>query len=257
MEASAAGLAAASGGEGDGEAQGQQQGQAEGGQGAAGEQGQQQAPGADAVQQFQELARGLADGQEQMRGDLQQFLDAQQIGTGDGEGDGADGEPQIDLSEFAAETDPAKAAERLQQIIDGAAKTQAQTLLAEQLGPVQQQVQEMRQQMEADQLIAKHPDLGEPETAKAVMGAVENFAKIMGQPELAKSVAFVELVYKAGRAEELARQQQEGAAAAPGAATLEGAGGASPGGTQQGADRAAQIAESWKGSSNVLAKLGS
>jgi hypothetical protein len=78
----------------------------------------------------------------------------------------------------------------------------------------------------------------------------------MGQPELAANTQFIRVTYLAGRAAQLA-QEQQGAAGAPGAATLEGAAGASPGGAAQGGpqETADSIKQAWSSGSDVLSKL--
>lgn len=256
MEASGAGLAAG------GDAGGQQQGQAAGGDGGgqqgagdAAQAGQQQTSEAT-IAQMAETLQGLAGTQEEMR----QFL-ATQAEAGAAAADAATQQQEqpkpADLSfldESSPQYDPEQAAARFDQVMREAAGSEAQRLMQEQLAPLQQQVADMRTEREADTLMGEFPELGKPEVAAEAMKTVELAAEQIGRPELAGNAQFVRYIYMAGRAAELA-QKQDGASGA-GVATLEGAGGASPGGADQGAEAAANaIGERWAGRTNVLAKL--
>lgn len=248
MEASGAGLAGGNAGDG----------QAQAGDAAAGGAGDAGAAAggtsADVVAQFGELAEGLRTGQFEMKEQMQTFLEANKIAPA-----AETQEANLpDLQSIADEPDPAKAAQALKEMVETAAERRAQQLVEEKVGPLQETVSGMQQQRDADMLIAEFPDLGKPEVAKEVMASAEDLAKLMGQPELAGNAAFVRQTFLAGRASQLAQEQQNGAAQAPGAATLEGANGASPGGAGQGATPQQQSEareKAWGGRQNVLSKL--
>ena len=242
MEASAAGLAATA--SGDGEGQQQQQG------GQPAENGA-QPQGQDAIAQMAQTLQGLSEGQEQMR----EFL----VGMGaQPEQPVEEQQPGADLS-FLDETspnyDPQQAAERLTQVMREQAGVATQAELAKALGPLQEQVSNMQRAQEADALVAEFPELGQPQTAEAVVKAAGQYAELMGMPELAANTQFIRVTYLAGRAAQLA--QEQGAAGAPQAATLEGAAGASPGCAGQGGpqETAESIRQAWSGGSDVLSKL--
>jgi hypothetical protein len=246
MEASAAGLAGAAPA---GDAGGGAPGQTPGGE-------QQQAPqGADAIAQMAETLQGLAGTQEEMRQFLSDQAAAGQQTQQQAETPAAPTPPDLSfLDETSPQYDPQKAAERLQEVMRAEAGTETQRLLQEALGPLQQQVGDMQRSQEADALVAEFPELGKAEVAEAVVKTAQQYAEMVGNPELAANTAFVRMTYMAGRAAQLA-QQQEGAAAGAGAATLEGAGGASPGGAGQGATQTADsIATSWADRRSVLPK---
>jgi hypothetical protein len=237
MEASAAGLAGPAAGDGGGE------GQSQGGE---------QAPqGNDAIAQMAETLQGLAGTQEEMR----QFLSQQAEATQQSKQEPVT--PAADLSfldETSPQYDPEKAAQRLSEVMRAEAGTETQRLLQEALSPLQQQVSEMQRSQEADQLVGEFPELGKPEVAEAVVKTAEQYAEMTGHPELAGNTAFIRMTYMAGRAAQLA-QQQDGAGSGAGAATLEGAGGASPGGAGQGASQTADsIAQDWSDRRSVLPK---
>jgi hypothetical protein len=197
--------------------------------------------------------QGLSDSQEQMR----QFLEGQSQQQ-PAEQQQEQQPPAADLSfldEASPNYDPQRAAERLTEVMREQAGVATQAELAKVLAPLQQQVSDMQRASEADALVAEFPDLGKSDVAEPVVKAAGQYAEMVGMPELASNTAFIRLTYLAGRAAELA-QQQEGAAGAPGAATLEGAGGASPGGAGQGDTQTAEsIAASWSRGNDVLAKL--
>jgi hypothetical protein len=238
MEASGAGLATGSDGADGGDNDGQEQQAA----GAGG--------GNEAIAQLSEQLTTLSSGQDQMR----EFLEglAQQQG-GEQEGQQEERQELPDLSVFD-ESRPGyseqQAAEALQQLM----QTEADRRVQEAVGPLQERVDDMQRDRENDALIAKYSDLGDEKVAQSVVDTAQRYAAVLNQPGLVQSPKFVELVYLAGRATELAQQQQDGAADGA-VATLEGVGGARPGGAGQGADPAAAIKESWGQRGNVLSKL--
>jgi hypothetical protein len=233
MEASAAGLAASGettqqeGGGAPGADQGLAQGQDQG--------SQQQTVDFGALQQQVE---SMSSNQEEMRQYLQQIGEFLQPAPGPQE-------PQApDLSPVLQEADPNVAAQRLQEVIDRAAQQRAEALFQDRFGPMEEQVQTMRLNQEADALVAEFPDLADEQVAGAVLESARQLAETVGQPELVGNSQFVRLVYMAGRAAQMA-QQQEGAAGAPGVATLEGGGGAGPAGDTQSGETADTIATQW------------
>jgi hypothetical protein len=251
MEASAAGLAGGTA-SGDGQAADGQQGSD--GAPAQGEQAQGQ-QGDAAIAQMAETLQGLSSSHEEMR----QILEAQGQQQGTQQQQQEQQPPAADLSfldEASPNYDPQRAAERLTEVMREQAGVATQAELAKVLAPLQQQVSDMQRAHEADALVAEFPDLGKEEIAGPVVKAAEQYAHMVGTPELASNTAFIRMTYLAGQAAQLAQQQQQGAAGAPGAATLEGAGGASPGGAGQGASQTADsIRESWSQGSDVLARL--
>lgn len=251
MEASGAGLAA---GGGDGAAQGQ----GDGGEQQDGQQGQ--ATGDAAIAQLAEGLARMESGQEEMRRFLGGIAEQQQ-GTGQehqAQQEQHQQQPQpLDLSVFdetAPGYDGQKAAELLQNAMSQTASTEAGRLLQEAIGPLQQQVTDMRRSQETDALTAEFPDLKDEKVAESVVASAQRYATMVGQPELVTSTPFVRLVYMAGRAAELA-QKQGGAADGATAATLEGATGASPGSAAQGATTQEALAQAWGQRSDVMAKL--
>lgn len=236
MEASAAGLAA-----------GGEDGQADGAAAAAGEQAN-----AATLAAFQEsLNSGLSAQQEAFRDQLQEFATQQQ------QQPAAEQEqaPQPDLG-FLGDPDPAKAAQGLQEFMAGVADAQAQKAIAEAVAPLNQQVSDMKLEQQSAALVSEIPELGKAEVAQPVVDEAHRQATMLGHPELVANPDFIKTIYFSQRAQQLAAQQQAGAAGGSGVATLEGAGGASPGGAQQGAERTAEsMAAKWGGRSDVLSKL--
>lgn len=217
MEASGAGLATAPAtGDGQQQAQGEQQ-QTEG----------QQQPDLAAVldtigQQFEQqrtMLQGLAESRQEQAPEEQQQTDANE------------GQGEIDLS-FLDESAPSyqgpeAAMQQLGSLIDSIAAQRAQALVE----PLQKDIGELRTDRAIDDLVAKYPQIADPEVGKTVIDTAQQWAQKAGHPELGSMPEFFELVYLAGRAADQSKQEgstQESAAA------LEGAGGASPGGAGQG-----------------------
>lgn len=149
--------------------------------------------------------------------------------------------PAVDLSAFDEtnpQYDPAQAAQQLTDMIDQRAQAQAQQLMEQHVAPLQEAQDEMRRSRDAEALAAKYPDLQKPEVAKQVIDAAHQMAEQLGHPELANNPTFWEHALLNLRAVEYARNS---GAESPQAATLEGAGGASPGAqqgtTEQAVDR--------------------
>jgi len=217
MEASGAGLATAPAtGDGQQQAQGEQQ-QADG----------QQQPDLAAVldsigQQFEQqrtMLQGLAESRQEQAPEEQQQTDANE------------GQGEIDLS-FLDESAPTyqgpeAAMQQLGSLIDNIAAQRAQALVE----PLQKDIGELRTDRAIDDLVAKYPQIADPEVGKTVIDTAQQWAQKAGHPELGSMPEFFELVYLAGRAAD--QSQQEGSTQGS-AAALEGAGGASPGGAGQG-----------------------
>ena len=204
-----------------------------------------QAPQGDAaIAQLAQQLEGLQQGQEETR----QFLQSNPWAPQPEE----EPEPAPDLS-FLDETnpnyDPNVAAQRLQEVMKQEATSAADAKLQEAIAPLQQQVQELRSQQGADALAAEFPEMKDPKVAQQVVETAEKYAQILNQPELLSNFDFIRMTYMAGRAAQLAQEEGDGS---PQAATLEGAGGASPGGAAQGTEQLAdQITQNW-GKSNQL-----
>jgi len=203
-------------GDGQQQAQGEQQ-QADG----------QQQPDLAAVldsigQQFEQqrtMLQGLAESRQEQAPEEQQQTDANE------------GQGEIDLS-FLDESAPTyqgpeAAMQQLGSLIDNIAAQRAQALVE----PLQKDIGELRTDRAIDDLVAKYPQIADPEVGKTVIDTAQQWAQKAGHPELGSMPEFFELVYLAGRAAD--QSQQEGSTQGS-AAALEGAGGASPGGAGQG-----------------------
>lgn len=148
--------------------------------------------------------------------------------------------PEVDLSMFDEtnpQYDPAQAAQHLQDMIDQRAAAQAEQLVQQHVAPLQEAQEEMRRSRDAEALAAKYPDLQKPEVAQQVIDHSMKAAEMLGRPELGLNPQFWEMNLLNLRALEMSKGE---GTEVPGAATLEGAGGASPG-AQQGADAADRI----------------
>ena len=231
MEASGAGIAGAAAG--DGQAQQQQQGQ----QGS--QEGTQQQQESQQTSQLEGLA--TSEQLDELRSMIAEQFQPQQPE------EPAEEAPQFNVDLADPTLDPAVAAEQLAQYVDQTAEAK----VAQALAPVQAQLQELQSQQGADNLVAEFPALGNPENAQALVDFARQQAEIMGHPELATDFGFLRVAYLAARASEMA-QQQNGAAGGAQAATLEGAAGSNPGGTQGAAPTADSIAEGWAQRSSVL-----
>lgn len=228
MEASGAGLAAAPAQDDAAQQQGEQ---------ASGEQSAQQ-PDLAAVldsigQQFEQqrtMLQGLAESRQEQTPEAEQE-------------DAATDQGEIDLS-FLDESAPTyqgpeAAMQQLGSMIDSIAEKRAQALVE----PLQKDIGELRTDRAIDDLVAKYPQIADPEVGRTVINTAQEWASKAGHPELGTMPEFFELVYLAGRAAD--QSQQEGSAQGPTAA-LEGAGGASPGGAGQGtAPTAESVTANW------------
>jgi hypothetical protein len=224
MEAGAAAGQAAAGADGGGDPSQQQAGE---------QQAEQAQPDLAGIQQqLSELGPSL----EQMRGMLTQQQEALQAQQQPEQPDDGQPDPQPDLSFLDPDSpayNPQDAAQALAQVMQESSQQQVQAALA----PLQEQVRNMEAQRQADMLAAEFPDLQDPEIAQNVIDVSRQYAEMLGQPELGNNPAFWRMAYMAGRAADAANAEQQ---EQPAAATLEGAGGASPGG---GADAQKQVVD--------------
>lgn len=220
-QAGGGGAATAAPGAGEADAQQQQQGQQQEAQ-------QQQQPGIDPG--LLEQLGTLPEQFEQMR----QFMEQSQLpGDQQQQDQTAAEQEQVDLS-FVDPTSPTynpqQAAEQLLQVL----QAQNAQAVQEAVAPLQQQLSDVQNAREADALASEFPDLQNPETADAVFKATSEWVQAAGlPPEAAGNMQVVRAVYMMGRAAELHNEEQ-GQEGQQDAATLEGAGGASPAGTGQG-----------------------
>ncbi len=213
MEASAAGLAPAAG---DAPAEGQAP--------AGGEQDAQQQPD---LGQLSSTLDGIGQMLEQQRDYLASEPWQQRPAEGEVEGEPQPAAPDLSfLDENQPGFTPEAAAQQLAALIDNAAQERATSAVA----PLAQQLQDMQVTAESDAMIARYPQMGEDEVAEKVIDTAQKWCESIGRPELAAEPAVWEMVYLAGRAADQANAEGQGGPAA----TLEGAGGASPGGAAQG-----------------------
>lgn len=136
--------------------------------------------------------------------------------------------PEVDLS-WLDPADPAYDPEQLTQRLTDTFAQYVEQAQQQAIAPVMQQMTEMRQEAELRDLLQEFPDLGDEQTSRQVVEAAHQYAQALGMPHAANEAGFLRLVYLSGRAIDAA--QQEGAEA-PGAAHLEGGGGANPGSSQ-------------------------
>src|SRR5262252_8747161 len=219
MEASAAQGPAAAAGDGGGEQP--QQGQ---------EQGGEQPDFAAMQQQLAELGPSL----EQMRTMLTEQQEqnaawAEQQPGYEGDPSQEQQQPEADLSFMDPDSpayNPQQTAVALAQLMEQQSQQQVQAAVE----PLQQQIETLTAQRQADLLAGEFPEMEDPEVAQNVIDVSRQYAQMLGQPELGDNPAFWRMAYMAGRAADAANAEQQ---EPPAAATLEGAGGASPGAADQ------------------------
>jgi hypothetical protein len=113
---------------------------------------------------------------------------------------------------------------QLQQAI----RAEAEKIASERFGPVQQEVQQIRQQLQDEQLdglMDQYPELQDPQKAQQLAQQVHSFAQSRSDPSLATDPEVVAMIYLAGKAME---QAQQGVPAGDQGVHLEG-GSAQPG----------------------------
>ena len=120
--------------------------------------------------------------------------EAEQQDTGFEEFD-ADG-----LLDDGGDMDPQAAQQLLGKIVDQRTGKAVQ----EAVGPLMQQIQDMQIGLDADALAQRYPELSKQEVAEPVVQAARQLAEQMGQPELARSPQFIEVIYKAQMADKYA-----------------------------------------------------
>jgi hypothetical protein len=205
-------------------------GQAQGGEGTQG-----QPTGLDPATITDTLAQ-LQGGQEELRQLFAQPPEwAQQLMQGqEGDGQQQQQEQNLDLS-FLDDPmlDPrdqaAQLAAILQQQQEGS-QQQMQQAIQEALAPVTERLNQREQQEAAAEFVAEFPEVGDPNVAKEVMQLSRDYAAQLGVPDMGNNMRFARLVFAAAKAFEQAAEEGSGD---PGAAHLEGGGGAGPGGGQQ------------------------
>lgn len=144
----------------------------------------------------------MAQNQEQVFGELQQFLQNQAAEETEGEDD------VIDLSIFdpaEPEYDPEAFAQQLQQSV--------QQIADQKVAPLQQELQDMRTERAAERLAAEFPEMGTKEVAEPVLQLSQQLAMQIagGDPQMAEHIAgnpdVWRLVYMAGRAADAAAEE--------------------------------------------------
>ncbi len=166
---------------------------------------------------------------EQMR----TFMEEQQVAQQQTD-PAAEQQPQeVDLSFVNPESanyDPERAAQELLTVL----QDQQSTAVSEAVAPLQEQLQTMQTQREADALASEFPELENEETANAVLKATGEWVRAAGlPPEAAGNMQVVRAVFMMGRAAQL-HNEENSPGSQQSAAHLEGAGGASPGGGASG-----------------------
>lgn len=150
------------------------------------------------------------------------------------------------LDPSSADYDPRQAGEKMLAII----AQQNKTAIQEAVAPLQSELSQTRQQLAAQELVAEFPDLADEKVAQQVLTASRQWVAAAGLPESAAQNPQVwRSVYLMSVAAELQAKEKDNPAAA--AATLEGAGGASPAGASSagGARTADDILGSQRGRS--------
>lgn len=144
----------------------------------------------------------------------------------------AEAEPDDGLADFdfsglydtPGEMDEAQAA----RVLQGLVQQQMTPALEQAVGPLAEQLQQMRVESDARALIEQYPELGDPSVAEAVTKRADEMAKEIGNPDLAQSRQFIELVFKAQKADQ--RAAGEVPVGDLQSQSLEGGAGAVPGG---------------------------
>lgn len=201
---------------------GQIAGQADGGAAA-----EQQTQGPDLAQLAQQM-QTMQSGQE----DLRQFLASQPWQPEAAEPQTPAAPEPMDLSFLDMDSpnfDPQVTAERFGSVIEQAMAQREQSLLAQHVQPLQEQLQQERVAREAQMLVDEFPEMGDPDIGPQVVAAARQTAEAYGNPELANQPWFWRMTYMAGRAAQTAHEE---GGETPSAAHLEGGAGARPGAQQ-------------------------
>jgi hypothetical protein len=205
-----------------GEAAQQTQGQ-NGGTGEGGGEAQQAAPDFGALS---EQLQQLAGGQEELR----QFLATNpwQAQETQQQQEQTPASPEVDLS-WLDPADPGYDPEQMSQRLTETFGQYVQQATEQATAPVMEQMQDMQREQAAERLVNEFPDLQDADTANEVVRAAHEYASAMGVPQLGNDPKLWRLMYLSGRAIDAAQQEGSGD---PGAAHLEGGGGANPGSAQ-------------------------
>ena len=187
----------------------------------AAESAEQQQSGPD-LSGLESRLEGLASGQEELR----QFVQNTEQRFADLQGQ-PEPEPQEEdlswLDPVNPDYDPQRAGQNLEQLIED----RANKLVESRLSPLEQRFQQREFEMEARDLVSEFPQLAEPEVAQQVAKTARELVEENGWPaELANSPRFWRVAYMAGRAAELANEENA-AGGDSDVARLEG-GGATP-----------------------------
>lgn len=212
-------------------------------QGDAGQQGEGQADGGQSLDpsQIAQQFEGFQQGQEELRGQLSQlgeFLQSQpwqQQPEPQQQPQGFEQTPEF--AQFADQlgADPQEMAQQLAPLFD----QHVQQAVQQYVGPVAEQLDDMRRTQAARDLTEEFPDLNDPQNAQEVIELSSQYAKVLSNGDqnvermLASNPALWKLIVLGGKAYDA--QKAEGAET-PQAAHLEGSGGQGPGNAQQGGD---------------------
>lgn len=196
-----------------------------------GEQGQQQeaqVPDYEAMQA--ELAQ-LGPSLDEIRSSLAALQPTAAAGADGQQAAGQQAQPDLSyLDPASPDYNPRQAGEKMLEII----AQQNKTAIQEAVAPLQSELSQTRQQLAAQELVAEFPDLADEKVAQQVLTASRQWVAAAGLPESAAQNPQVwRSVYLMSVAAELQAKEKDNPAAA--AATLEGAGGASPAGASAGA----------------------
>lgn len=173
---------------------------AAGGEGAAGEQGGAQAPGLD-LSPLTQRFDGLDGRMSRIEEIAQQF--AQQGHEGQQGQESAGGELDALFDDQSGEMTPAQAQALLQQAMQPHLQSQVAPLL-DRLQTAEQRLSEVQMGLDAEALTARYPALADIKVAGPVVDQARQLADAMGQPALATSIPFIEVVYKAQMADKYA-----------------------------------------------------
>ena len=125
--------------------------------------------------------------------------------------------------------DPEQVSQRLTSLVGQLVNHGVEQGIQQHVAPLREQQAEMRREAEAERLVGEFPELADTDTANEVVNASRQYAAVLGVPQLGDEPAFWRIMYAAGRAFDAAREEGSGD---PGAAHLEGGGGANPGASQ-------------------------
>lgn len=227
------------------QALGGQQGQGQqGGEGAAAAADGQGQQGPD-INAIAAQLESLTGSQEELRQFLMSNPWQQQAAQG-GQQQEAAGPAELDLSFLDIENptfDPSTVADRLQQVIAQQIDSRVQPVVDKLTG----ERQEEQRQRDAEILVGEFPEMRETDVAEQVVLLARQMAEALGRPDLANEPKFWRYAYMVGRAADAANTE---GAETPGAAHLEGGGGATPAGSQ--VDLGDLIVGTSRGGSSVL-----